>query len=361
MIVTIIVFVFILGLLIFVHELGHFIAAKRAGIRVDEFAFGFPPRLWAIKSGETEYSINLLPFGGYVKMLGEDEDVSVAEKQNPRSFAHGSVWTRSKVIIAGVTMNMILGWLLISMGYVIGMPPVITDPAKIPYAKTTKTVTIAGIAAGSVAASIGLAINDNIIEFNGTPVASKEELAAATKAAKGQSISLKVKRGKQELTKSGQLAAGDAPLGVSLADDVRVRLPLWWAPIYGLLETFKAIGLIFVGVVRFFKELFVIRHIPPEAAGPVGIFYFTRSVLELGFGALLNFVAILSINLGVINVLPVPALDGGRLLFVLLEKLNRGRKVVSQQIENLAHTVGFAALIVLLLAITYNDILRLGH
>lgn len=361
MLLTLVVFIVILGLLIFVHELGHFLAAKRAGIKVLEFAFGFPPRLFALKRDETEYALNLIPLGGYVRMLGEEEDITAAEKRNPRSFAHQPVWTRAKVVVAGVAMNVVLGWLLISVGFMFGMAPVVTQSEQIPLAKVTKAIVITAVGEKSAALAIGLRPGDLVTEFNGQSVATKEALADLTKSHQGQSVTLNVLRGKERLELSGQLGQGEAPLGVALADDVKVKLPFWWAPVYSVWETVKAGGLIFKGVLVFFKDLFTERQIPQGAAGPVGIFYFTRSVLELGPTALLNFVAVLSVNLAIINILPIPALDGGRLLFILLEQFNRGRKVVNQQIENLAHTIGFALLILLILVITYQDILRLGR
>lgn len=361
MFVTLIVFIFILGLLIFVHELGHFIAAKRSGIKVEEFAFGFPPRIFAIKKGETEYALNLLPFGGYVRMLGENDNDPVTEKKNPRSFAHQTMWNRAKVVVAGVLMNFILAWLLITIGYWIGMPPVVTSPDKIPYATVKSAVTIAGIMPDSAAQQMGLKLGDQVIEIDGQPVTLQEQLSKATQERVGKRTTIKISRDDQIQEVSGQLSDKAPALGVQLVDDSTVKLPWWWAPIYAVWETMKAIGAIFVGVLSFFKQLAVQMKVPDEAAGPVGIFYLTRSVLDLGFAALLNFVAVLSINLGVINILPVPALDGGRLLFIILEKLNRGKKVLSARIENTAHAIGFALLILLIITITYNDILRLGQ
>lgn len=361
MIVTLIVFIFILGLLIFVHELGHFIAAKRGGIKVEEFAFGFPPRIFAIKKGETEYALNLLPFGGYVRMLGENEDATATEKKNSRSFAHQSVWVRTKVIVAGVLMNFLLGWLLISIGFMIGMPPVVTQPDQIPYATATTSVVIAGVAKDSAAQKMGLLPTDEVVAINDIQIGKKEDLSQAAKDRKGQEVTLRVVRDGSEQELKGTLSSTDPALGVQLSDDSRVRLPVWWAPIYAIWETIKAAGLIFVGVIGFFKQILTSFRVPEEAAGPVGIFYITRSILELGFGAMLNFIAILSINLGIVNILPIPALDGGRLLFIILEKINKGKKVVNAHIENIAHSIGFLLLILLIISITYSDIIRLGQ
>ncbi len=357
---TLVVFILVLGILIFVHELGHFIMAKRNGIKVEEFAFGFPPRIFAIKRGETEYALNLLPFGGYVRMLGESEtDLTDAEKKNPRSYARQSAWSRSKVVIAGVIMNFILGWLLITLGFIIGMAPVVTDPAEIPYATTQSAVVISGVGAGTAAETIGLKAGDLARQLNDVEITTKEKLAEQTKAHKGEEVILKITRGKQDLTLTGKLGSGEVPLGVQLADETKVKLPIWWAPIYAVWESIKAAGLIFVGVINLFKDILTTHHIPEEAAGPVGIFYVTKSVLQLGFGALLNFVAVLSINLGVINILPIPALDGGRLLFIVLETLNKGKKVINERIENIAHMIGFVLLILLIISITFNDIMTL--
>lgn len=361
MIVTLIVFIFILGLLIFVHELGHFLTAKRSGIRVEEFAFGFPPRLFGIKRGETEYTLNLLPFGGFVRMLGEDEDATSAEKQNSRSYAHQSVWVRSKVVVAGVAMNLVLAWLLLTLGFTIGMSPLATPADQIPYANVTKAVAISAVGQGSAAEKMGLKPGDQVIKLNDQSIETPDQLAGLTKELKGQSVKLEIRRAGQVQSVSGQLGDQEGPLGVRLSSDEKVRLAFWWAPIYAIVETVKATGLVFVGIMEFFRQLLAEQRIPAGAAGPVGIFYYTRSVLELGFASLLNFVAVLSINLAVINILPVPALDGGRLLFIILEKFNKGKKLVNQKIENVAHLIGFALLMLLILSITYNDILNLGR
>lgn len=360
MLITLVVFIIILGLLIFVHEFGHFITAKQAGIRVDEFAFGFPPRLFSIKKGETTYSLNLIPFGGYVKMLGEEEDASQAEKINPRSFAHQSWLVRGRVVAAGVFMNMALAWLLISFGLMIGIPPLVSQPTSIPNATVTELVTITGIAANSTAATMGLKLGDKVVLLNDQAITTSEQLAGLTRKYKGQPVSMVVSRANREVALTGTLSDSEPPLGARLNNESTVRLPVWWAPVYGIWETLKAAGLIFVGIIQFFKELFTTAQVPEGAAGPIGIFYHTRNVLQLGFAAMLNFVAILSINLAVINILPIPALDGGRLLFILLEKFNRGKKVVNQHIENIAHLIGFVLLIALILAISYQDILKLG-
>jgi regulator of sigma E protease len=361
MLITLVVFIFILGLLIFVHELGHFIAAKRSGIKVEEFAFGFPPRLFAVKRGETEYALNLLPFGGYVRMLGENDNDPTAEKKNHRSYAYQSPWVRVKVVVAGVLMNAVLAWLLITIGFWIGMPPVVTAPNDIPRANVQTSVVVAGIMPDSAADKMGLKPGDQIISINNQPMASQDAVSKTTTALKGQQVTVQISRNEEMQSLSGTLNSEVPPLGVQLADDSVVTLPFWWAPIYAIWETIKAAGAIFVGVMGFFKTLFSQFRVPAEAAGPVGIFYITRSVLDLGFGALLNFVAILSINLGVVNILPVPALDGGRLLFIILEKLNKGKKVVSARIENTAHAIGFILLILLILTITYHDVLRIGQ
>lgn len=361
MLTTLIVFIFILGLLIFVHELGHFIAAKRAGIKVEEFAFGFPPRLFAIKRGETEYAINWLPFGGYVRMLGENDNDPAAEKKNHRSYAYQTPWVRAKVVIAGVLMNGILAWLLLTLGFWIGMPPVVTPPNDIPRAQVSTSVVIAGVMQNSAADKMGLKPGDEIVAINDQTLKSQDEVSAKTSELKGQTVTIQIVRNEQPQNLTGTLSSDTPPLGVQLADDSVVKLPFWWAPIYAVWETIKAIGAIFVGVIGFFKTLLSSFRVPEEAAGPVGIFYITRSVLDLGLGAVLNFMAVLSVNLGVVNILPVPALDGGRLLFIILEKLNKGKKVVSARIENTAHAIGFILLILLIFAITYHDILRLGR
>ena len=257
-------------------------------------------------------------------------------------------------------MNVILAWLLISLGFILGMSPLVTPPDQIPYAEVTHEVIISNILAASVASDLGLKPGDVAIAIDDVTINNQKQLIDYTTSNRGKHIIFTVMRDGKEMKFEATLGSGQYPLGAALADQSKAKLPIWWAPIYAIWETIKSVGMIFVAILDFFRQLFVSRAVPEGAAGPVGLFQLTNTILDYGFTALLSFTAMISINLAIVNILPIPALDGGRLLFIILEKVNKGKKVVSSTIENTAHTVGFALLILLIIAITYSDIVKLN-
>lgn len=356
---ALLVFVFIFGLLIFIHELGHFLAAKRANVLVSEFAFGFPPRIWAKKVGETEYALNLIPFGGYVKMLGEGEDPDASAKRNPRSYAHQPWQTRAKIILAGVTMNALLAYVIITLGLLFGWPGLMTPPAEVPLAIITPRVEIEAVEAASPGERLGLLVGDRLVKLDGQAITDRDSLIKQLQTKAGQAVEVQIERRGQTLVLSGELNSEPPVLGVALNDRTTYRLPFYWAPIYAPYETGRALSVLVVGIVQFLATIVSTQSIPEGAAGPVGIYVATKDYLEAGFWPLAAFTALLSANLAVLNILPIPALDGGHLLFIILERLNKGRRVLAHQIESVLHLVGFAFFLVLILAITYQDILKL--
>ena len=353
MLSTIVIFILILGLLIFVHEFGHFIVAKRKGLLVREFGFGFPPRLFGIKKGETTYSINLIPLGGFVKILGEEGE----EKGNPRSFASQSVKIRAIIVVAGVLMNFLLACVLLSIGFKIGLPQVVDSlNGKVRQEK----IQIAMISEGSPAQAIGLSVGDEIAEINGQKFTKVEEIQKVISEKAGEEITLKIKRGAEILEKKviprKAPPEGEGALGVGLVKTGIVSYPWYQAIWKGTATTFSITGVILITFYEIIKNLIIGEKIVAELAGPVGIAVMTGQVAKMGFVYILQFTAVLSINLAIINILPFPALDGGRLLFLCIEKV-RGRPV-SRKIENLIHTIGFILLILLMLFVTFRDISR---
>ena len=352
---TILVFIIILGLLVFVHELGHFIMAKRAGMRVDEFGFGFPPRLFGIRRGETIYSINLIPLGGFVKIAGEDgSDVS-----DPKSFANKSGWRRFGVLVAGVSMNVILAWLLISIGMMIGLPTLIDEGTQLPKSALVRQVSVGvlEVAASSPAASGGFKPGDTIFKIGEMPIGSIQQAIDLTKAHAGQPTVYEIHRGAEVLrptiTPRANPPTGQGPLGIALGSLARVSYP-WYESIYrGLITTFNLIWATLMGFAGLIGSLLHGKSVGADLAGPVGIAVLTKSYTELGFIYLLQFTALLSVNLAIINAVPFPALDGGRVLFLIIEKI-RGRKMPIRA-EQLVNTIGFALLLLLMLFVTIHD------
>ncbi len=358
MVITIITFLIVLGILVFVHELGHFIAAKKAGVVVEEFSIFIPPRVWSKKVGETRYSINLIPFGGYVKMLGEME-----ESKNSRSFGNQSKFKRFMISISGVLMNIILAWVILTIGFSFGMPPLISEADSLPGEKNVEGILVIYVEEGSVAENVGFSkgdiiysatVDDKMFEF-----ASDQELIDFTKSHLNQEVNFNAEiSGERKDIKVSVSDNEEAPLGIAPIDNLKVKIPWYQAPHVALRETYM-IGKATVEVLGdLFGTLFTKGKIVEGVGGPVAIYSFTSLAVDLGWMIVIQFVALLSIGLAMFNILPFPALDGGRILFIILESIF-GKKVVKESVENTIHLIGFGLLIVLFILLTYNDILRL--
>lgn len=437
MFIATIVFLMIIGLLIFVHELGHFLTARRNGIRAPEFGFGFPPRIIGIQimSGEkiekvgekitvekrttdlkkgdieivkeetretiteidekkplkkwrfilgsrdgddeneredledaqknnlsksTIYSLNWIPLGGFVKIKGENGE----NKEDPDSFSGKSAWVRIKVLLAGVTMNFVLAWLLITLGLIIGDP----EPVGITNADSKNSVIqINQVSPDSPASTMGLKVGDEILKTqvgkdgSEIKILNSNDVQNLITSQKGDEMSLKIKRGDEIMIVKGTPRTNppeeQGSLGIGFQDSIFVKYPLHKAVWKGLVYTFNITAAILVMLFEMLKNLLEGNQISADIAGPVGIAVLTKQVAQMGFIYIIHLAAILSINLGIINALPIPALDGGRVLFVLIEKIKGSP--VNQKIEQMFHTVGFMLLITLMILVTYKDIARL--
>lgn len=346
-----IIFVIIaLSVLILVHEFGHFFFAKFFGVKVEEFGIGFPPRLFSKKIGETVYSLNLLPFGGFVKIYGEDgnrEKITEPEK----SFVNQPIWRRSVIVLAGVLMNIILGWLVLSAVLMIGAP---------------EHLAIADLAPDSPAQEAGLASGDIIIEaaFGGAvlkdPITT-ENLLNLVKEAGNQPIHLKIRRGSDifDFNVAGRLnpPAGQGPLGVTLVNIGFPAESFLNSFIKGAAATGETLRAVTVAFINFFSTVFTDRKILESVAGPVGIFAIAAQVGSLGIVYFLQLMALISLNLAVLNLIPFPALDGGRFLFLLFEKIKGSP--VSSRFQTAVNSLGFVILLVLMVFVTIRDVSRL--
>ncbi|MBI4757435.1 MAG: RIP metalloprotease RseP [Chloroflexi bacterium] len=338
---TIIVFVVVFSVLVFVHELGHFLAARRAGVKIEEFAFGYPPRLLAIKRGGIDYALNLIPFGGYVRMAGE-EDPSV-----PGSLASRSPRQRAAVLVAGPAMNLLLAILLFalafSQGVVVGVSPEISS-----------------ITADSPAAKAGLQVGDRILAIDDHSVRYFADIRPLIGAKNGQAVKVTVSRNGQVQDYQVQPQYFEAEnrwvIGVVGNKPVKEYYPIWRVLFLAAGETFKVMALTLYIPVAVLQGLIPAQSVQP--IGPVGIAQATGEIARLGLLPTLEFAAFLSVNLGIFNLLPIPALDGGRLVFVILEALRRGKRIAPEK-EGLVHLLGLAALFTFLVAVSYFDLLRL--
>lgn len=348
-------FLLVLGVLILSHEFGHFLVAKKNGIKVEEFAFGFPPRLFKFKKGETVYSINLIPFGGFVKIYGQDDSGKPESSQDPRSFASKSGLVKAGVLLAGVFFNLLLAWLLISLGLIVGLP---TSVSSVPPQAEIKDVRIAiiDVARNSPAENAGLKAGDELIAFS-----TIEEFQNFIANNKGKEMEIRYQRGEEifsaKLVPRISPPVGQGAIGVAMDMVGILKLPWYSASWEGLKMTcnltISIAWTIFSFIASAFRGLVGLEGV----MGPIGIVGATGTVAKLGFSYLLGFIALLSINLAILNIIPFPALDGGRLLFLLIEKIKGSP--INPRFSSIVHGVGMALLLILMLAITYRDILRL--
>lgn len=351
----ILIFLLTLTILVLVHEFGHFIIAKKMGVKVEEFGLGLPPRLFSIKRGETVYSVNLLPIGGFVKLFGEEYD-QLGKGSLDRTFVNKTSGQKILIILGGVIGNFLLGWFIFSY--------LATQGMAVPINK----VIIEKVTNNSPAQVAGLQEKDIISKLipqdsqsPQIPITSSEDLIAQTKKFAGQTIGLEIKRDRQifltKIVPRKNPPKGEGPLGIAITSTILKKYPWYTAPYYGLIQasntTLKIaleLGKLIFGLITFQKP-----HV--DVAGPVGIANLVGQAVKFGGNAFLQFLALLSLNLAIMNILPFPALDGGRLVFALYEGIFRRR--LDKNFEKYANLIGFIILLSLAALITVNDITKL--
>jgi regulator of sigma E protease len=352
---TIVLFFALLLILVLVHEFGHFLVARWAGCRVQEFGFGFPPRIASIKWGDTVYSFNLLPIGGFVKIEGEDMQTS---NPPPTDFASKSATWRIAILSAGVAMNVLLAAVLLMFQAGVGFPTLVTEENKATL-ENLKTY-IVDVAPASPAEEAGLKPLDRLVRLGDVENPTIEEIQRITQAQSGQPIPIEIERAgaHQTLTVTPRPnpPPGEGALGVGLSATGLHKVPWWQAPWAGIKRTGEMFVAIFVQFTAIVRQLMAGEGVGTALTGPIGIAVYTGEAVRLGISYVLEFAALISLNLAIINILPLPALDGGRIAFVLAEKV-AGRRLPAR-FEHVVHTVGFALLITLMLFITYTDIRR---
>jgi len=360
-------FIVILVILILVHEFGHFIVAKLFGIRVDEFSIGFGPTWFRKRYGETEYTFKPLLAGGYVKIFGENPDEeSMFGPESARSFYNKPKWMQAAVLVAGVGFNILLAWVIFSLIFMIGMPTAVSEEER--HTVRDPKLIIVDVLPDSPAGATGLEGGDELLTL-AAGGESVENLTADTVtlfiSSHGQEeITVSYKRGEELLTTTvmptGNIIPDEpqrAAIGISMGTVGVLKLPLHRALWEGGAFTIEMLGLVMTALASFFVGVFTFSADFSQIAGPVGIVGLVGDAAALGVVSLLLFTAIISLNLAVINILPFPALDGGRLLFVLIEKLKGSP--IRPVVANTLNTIGFALLILLIILVTYNDIVRL--
>lgn len=363
---SIFIFLLVLFVLVLVHEWGHFITAKKTGMRVDEFAIGFPPKMFGVKKGETEYNFNLLPIGGYVKIYGENaEEAESAEgdKDAHRAFGAKPKWAQAVVLLAGITMNILFAWLLFTITLAVGVPTAIDDSHATASAKLMVVGTLPKAPADGklpVGATILRANAGEDTLTKPTPATFSEFVTAHAPSEISVTYSLKDSEHTVGLTPVTGLVSDNPSkyiVGTSLSLVEIKKQPIHLAVVEGFKMTYQGIYSISAGLLSLIKDSVVGKADFSAVAGPVGIVGMVGDAASYGLIPLLTFTAIISLNLAVINLLPFPALDGGRLVFVLIEAVTKKR--VPAKWTGWTNLVGFVLLMVLMAAVTFNDITRL--
>ncbi len=356
MITTIVSTIVVLGILIFVHELGHFLVAKWMGVCVQKFSLGFGPRIWGFTRGDTEYRLSLIPLGGYVKMLGEDPDDEVTEEQLSRSFSSQPVGRRMGIVFAGPLSNFLLAVVIFACIYSFsGIPELTPD--------------VGTVSAGSPAESAGIQAGDRVLAIDGTPIKTWEELSETIEKYGDKPLTLDIRRGEQTTTVTVKPSVSEVKnlfgelvkrpvIGVTASGKFEVRNvnPLL-AGYYSLTQTWHLSKLFVMTVVKLIQRVVPFQTL----GGPILIAQMAGQQAHEGLLNLINFIALISVNLAVLNLLPIPVLDGGHILFFTLEAI-LGRSIGIKKIE-MAQKIGMLVLLVLMVFVFYNDIMRLlpGH
>jgi regulator of sigma E protease len=338
-----------LGVLIVFHEFGHFLVAKLSGVGVLTFSVGFGPKLWVKKKGETEYALSAFPLGGYVKMVGEDPDEEVPQADLERSFAHKGLLKRIAIVVAGPGFNLMLAVLLLMVVFTF-------------YGVPVMSTLVSGVESGSPAEKAGITKGDRIVAIDGRPVNEWDELSQTIKGSQGKTLNLQIRRGAdtvnalvQPIKKEGRNIFGerkdDWMIGIGSQVSLEKGKP-GMAIVKALYQTWDYIKLTLTA----FYKMIVGEVSPRNIGGPILIAQIAGQQAQEGVGTFLAFLAVLSINLGVLNLLPVPVLDGGHLLFFMIEAVIR--KPVSVRYREMAQQVGICLLALLMIYAFYNDIVR---
>ncbi|MDD5130213.1 MAG: RIP metalloprotease RseP [Candidatus Omnitrophica bacterium] len=348
--IAILIFILILSLLIIVHEFGHFIAARKNGVRVEQFSLGFGPLIFKIKKGDTEYKLNLIPLGGYVKMAGDSQ---VEYKGAADEYFAKSPGKRFQIIFFGPLLNYILGFLFFWLIFFIGYPSL--------------TSKVGGLIEGYGAKTAGLQVGDKIVAVDGRTVNLWDDLQQAIRERKTSSnVELAVLRDNQELkfdvpikdkVLNDQLGHKRVLgiIGISPFDEVvEVRHGFFVSAYLGFKKTVDLTLMTYTGLWRLASGKMSMRD---SMTGPLGIFFITSKAAKLGLIALMHLIAVLSVSLAIFNLLPLPILDGGHLFLLGLEKLRK--KALGVKAEEIINNIGLSLMVTLALFVTYNDILRL--
>jgi len=392
--ITVLAFIFVFGLIVFVHELGHFLAAKAFGVEVKTFAFGFPPRIWSKKVGKTTYAINALPLGGYVSLRGEDEydlyneiakdlgekmteeqyQAALVQAKEKESVNNGSLlskkpWQLITIFVSGVVMNILLAIVLLYICFLVGFQPIFGNMWQHPGISNSLKVAITEVEKNTPAETEGIKPGDVIVAVDGTKYYTSTDVLAVIRGkntSDGAKVTLDIKRGNESMVKTlstykAKVAATGGEkevsrIGIVLETQGKVRGNIVSGLGAAISEVIGAIKITFIGIFDLFGQLFTKFQLSDNVSGPVGIVVATNYFASLGFIYLLQFAFVLSVSLAVFNILPIPGLDGGHIAIVLTEAITRRK--FSTKAKNIIQLVGFGALILLMIAVSVKDFIN---
>ena len=364
---TFVVFILILGVLIFVHELGHFSVAKWVGMRVDDFALGFPPKIYSKKKGETTYSINALPLGGYVKIHGETGELDKEKEPDPRSFGQKSVWARIAVLFAGVGMNFLFAFVVLTVAFSVGFVSVGQDLEGVSGAVIKRAEVVIGqVMADSAAQKAGIESGDVVkkVSSGGSEkeINTTDALISYTKEIQqsgGTDLIIEIDRNGEKIEKKVVIKNdGNPPLGAEIQPINIVRVPVYMAPVVAAKEIGAITKMTLAALKDFGSKLFVKGQLDNNVSGPIGVYQATGVATKQGGVSITFLMVMLSVNLAILNLMPIPALDGGKLVFLATEAICR-KRVVKEEVEQILTLIGFGLLILLMVVITVRDFYKL--
>ena len=371
---SVVIFIVILLVLVLVHEFGHFFTAKRFGIRVDEFGFGFPPKLFGFKKGETEYSFNLLPLGGFVKIFGENfEEADFLEvgfldrektpeqiELSKRSLVNKPKWQQALVLFAGVFANFLLAWLLFSVGFMSGFPTSVGSEMA-GYKLQDVNLVLVSVVPDSPAYIGGLKSGDRIVNLgSGKEILSEinpESLKSFVVSHADNEITVGYIHGKGREVNFTKITPKNNSIGISMDMIGTAKLPFFTAFLEGMRLTWFVAKGTAVGLYTLIKQGVQGKGSFADVAGPVGMVNIVGEAYRFGFAYLMSFAGLISMNLAIINLLPFPALDGGRLFFIIIEKVKGSP--ISPKRETIANAIGMGLLLLLMVVLTVRDVARL--
>lgn len=344
-------FLVVVSVIILAHEAGHFFVARLFGVGIEEFALGFPPRITSVATKRTRYAINSIPLGGYVRLQGEELDA----QPKKGDFSTKSWYARAAIVVAGIGSNIILAFIILSITYLVGFTGTTAELNNHAKIKDPR-VGIIEVLSDSHAQKAGVTAGDTLLAINDTTVLHPDDVMRLLETSMTTNLRLRTAQQTEYVVTIERLNE-EEKIGIGYAGVARVSYPPYWAAYEGVKSTALLTKNISIGFYNLFRKLVVEQKVAAELSGPIGIAYITKDILAISPFYLLQFTAILSVNIALLNLLPIPGLDGGKFLFLLVELIKR--KPVAKATEARVQQFGFLLLLLIVIATTYRDIVHI--